>query len=499
MFWEDTNAQEIFEDMSVNGCDSLIDIDIIFVDQVITTIEQDLCEDEELMINNTIYSVNNPNGSDTLQSIMGCDSILIIDLQFDLFGMGEFISTLCPGESIDIGSDTYDSTNLNGTTVLSNASSNGCDSIVMVDIELLGEAFSVLDQDICPGQSVTIGNDTYDENNLTGSTTLTGQANNGCDSIVDVTLNLLSAVSFDLMETICPGESISVGTDIYDENILSGSTTLVGQSVNGCDSIVNVNLELAMPLAEIEAPVLCPEDTTGELTISGVSDMSLPISVILDGVGLGSFVSFPITVSAVPGSHEIMLIDDNGCIYEEFISVDLISGLDAQVITDQLGTNQFNLSYNATFNTSSAEWISSGALSCNFCDASSIIIDQDTELTLLLVSEEGCEISQTVILNYTAPRDSMNYFIPNIISLSDISNNAFTIYSDEDVNIEEVSIYDRWGNLMYTNNKLTNPEVIWDGRMNDRLVEQGVYVYKIDLLSSDHEIIQMIGNLTIIR
>ena len=92
------------------------------------------------------------------------------------------------------------------------------------------------------GSSITIGADVYDENNPTGSTILENANSLGCDSVVNVTLVFNSLNVIEITENRCAGDGyeLTVGTDIYNEINNNGTTVL--QNVAGCDSTVNVNL-----------------------------------------------------------------------------------------------------------------------------------------------------------------------------------------------------------------------------------------------------------------
>ncbi|MGB1206708.1 MAG: GEVED domain-containing protein, partial [Chitinophagales bacterium] len=85
----------------------------------------------------------------------------------------------------------------------------------------------------------------YSESMPMGTTTL--QNSYGCDSIVSVILTFYDADITNIMEAHCAGigYSIMVGSDIYDENMPTGTTNLV--NMYGCDSIVNVNLAFTTP------------------------------------------------------------------------------------------------------------------------------------------------------------------------------------------------------------------------------------------------------------
>ncbi|MBP6679656.1 MAG: gliding motility-associated C-terminal domain-containing protein, partial [Saprospiraceae bacterium] len=70
-------------------------------------------------------------------------------------------------------------------------------------------------------------------------------------------------------------------------------------------------------------------------------------------------------------------------------------------------------------------------------------------------------------------------FIPNVFSPNgDNVNDVFTIYSGSDLVIanSKGTIYDRWGNLVYSSNALP---FTWDGFFNGDIMMPGVYAYVI--------------------
>ena len=71
--------------------------------------------------------------------------------------------------------------------------------------------------------------------------------------------------------------------------------------------------------------------------------------------------------------------------------------------------------------------------------------------------------------------------MPNVISPNDDNiNDIFTIYTGAAVEIISISgsIYDRWGNLVFSSNE--NP-FAWNGKFKDENVNPGVYVYALNI------------------
>lgn len=144
--------------------------------------------------------------------------------------------TICPGQSINVGASTYSITGIY-TDVLTSIM-NSSDSIVTTNLTVLPETNFSQSPSICSGQTFTVGSNVYDS---TGAfmdvfTSLI----TGCDSIVTTNLTVLYSSSATTTQTLtlCAGESLTVGDDIYTSSGMY-SYSFVG---GGCDSTVNTNL-----------------------------------------------------------------------------------------------------------------------------------------------------------------------------------------------------------------------------------------------------------------
>ena len=91
-------------------------------------------------------------------------------------------------------------------------------------------------ESICDGESYTVGTTDY---TTTGVFTNILDASTGCDSIVELDLTVIPIPETFLVEEICQGETFLVGTSSYDSN---GDFTDVLVAASGCDSIVHLDL-----------------------------------------------------------------------------------------------------------------------------------------------------------------------------------------------------------------------------------------------------------------
>ena len=86
------------------------------------------------------------------------------------------------------------------------------------------------------------------------------------------------------------------------------------------------------------------------------------------------------------------------------------------------------------------------------------------------------------MLNFTiTPRF---FFIPNVFSPNrDGLNDTFEFFASESVEITEVQVYSRWGELV-----LEGPNIVgWDFTFSNQDLPQGVYVYLIKYRENEVE------------
>lgn len=107
--------------------------------------------------------------------------------------------------------------------------------------------------------------------------------------------------------------------------------------------------------------------------------------------------------------------------------------------------------------------------------------------TIQLKTSDGCDSLVTLQLSEI----DFEIRIPNIFCPSIPGDDKFTVYIDAaSVQVvNQFSIYDRWGNLVFNQTGMipNQPELGWDGRMNNKLATPGVYTVFIQATFNDGE------------
>ena len=135
-----------------------------------------------------------------------------------------------------IDGNTYTSNNNYATFTLSG--SNGCDSVITLDLTILNSTSSTDPQTAC-GSFTWIDGNTYTSNNNSATFTLSGS--NGCDSVITLDLTILNSTSSTDPQTAC-GSFTWIDGNTYTSNNNYATYTLSGS--NGCDSVVTLDLTI---------------------------------------------------------------------------------------------------------------------------------------------------------------------------------------------------------------------------------------------------------------
>ena len=270
-----------------NGCDSLVNINLTFGNQISDTLLYVGCINDGFSIskNNTIYNEQNPTGTELLSSLNGCDTLLLISLQFE----DPYIDTLqyegCEndGYSITINNTRYDYQNPVGVEVLPHAST-GCDSTIYINLSFGRSGSDSVSYSGCAGDgySVLVNGMRYDEQNSVGIERIA--TSSVCDSTVYVNLRYQTAYS----DTFYYEGCVNDGFEMLVNNTLYNELNPVGTEIlftgAACDSTIYVNFNyrpcsLGAELCPLFVPTaFTPNDDGTNEYFEVVYDRSCPLS-----------------------------------------------------------------------------------------------------------------------------------------------------------------------------------------------------------------------------
>jgi gliding motility-associated-like protein len=117
------------------------------------------------------------------------------------------------------------------------------------------------------------------------------------------------------------------------------------------------------------------------------------------------------------------------------------------------------------------------------------------QVKLLVTNTYGC--TDTVSASLTIGPD-FSFYVPNAFTPNGDGVNDGFIGKGEGIQDFEMSIYNRWGETLYRTQNLNEP---WDGTAKFRTVQcqQDVYVYKIRIRTIFGEMMDYVGDVTLVR
>lgn len=215
------------------GCDSFIILNLSINDPV-DSIAANVCYGETYMVGNQNFGTTGIHDV-LLTSYLGCDSTVVLDLNVEAENLTTLVETICEGDSYMLGDSLYAQANIYQHDYIS---STGCDSTVILDLSVIPTIQTTLIETVCFGETYTVGTSTF---NASGTYMETLTAASGCDSVVTLNLTVRNEILTNLQEDICAGENFTVGTQSFNT---TGMHQVILTSVTGCDSTVNLDLNV---------------------------------------------------------------------------------------------------------------------------------------------------------------------------------------------------------------------------------------------------------------
>lgn len=235
---------------TIHGCDSIYTLNLVVNPPLSSTISAFICDGEDYTVGSSVLSATGVY-TVSLQNMAGCDSIVTLNLTV-ILPATTVNAEICSGDSYLIGNSTF---SVPGTYTINLLNQNGCDSTVTLNLSELPNSSSTINAEICSGESYQVGSNVF---STSGTYTAVLQSVNGCDSTVTLNLQVLP-LSFSLINAvICPGEIYSFNGIDYS---VSGTYSAVLTSVNGCDSMVTLNLTVLSVSSSVTNASICPGDT----------------------------------------------------------------------------------------------------------------------------------------------------------------------------------------------------------------------------------------------
>jgi sulfur transfer protein SufE/uncharacterized protein YceK len=236
---------EVFQ--SVHGCDSTVVLTLTVNPTYNETDKATICQGEEFIFG-TQTLTESGEFTEVFQSVLGCDSTVVLTLTVNPTYHITVDESICEGETFTFNGVDYTET---GKYVHHLETILGCDSIVTLDLSVHPVYNEVASAAICEGDEYIFGMQTLTE---AGEFTEVFQSVHGCDSTVVLTLTVNPVYNIEVEHAICQGDEYIFGTQTLTD---AGEYTEVFQSVHGCDSTVVLTLTVLPPYNEVASVAIC--------------------------------------------------------------------------------------------------------------------------------------------------------------------------------------------------------------------------------------------------
>ena len=247
---------------AVGGCDSVINTNLTILNDKVGAVSGNLCAEDTIMVNNVAYHGGNLTGTEVITGVGAfmCDSTVTINLTGLTALVGSVTDTICNEGSVTVNGTVYDQATPSGTEVFANIGADNCDSTVTVNLHVLPAITGTVNTTICFQDTVMVNGTPYWSGSPNGTETFAGVGHGSfsCDSVVTVMLNVLPDNVVNISPVLCNGDSITVGTSVY--NVAGNySDTLVDAA--GCDSTVNTNLSFVTAYTVNNVFTICSHES----------------------------------------------------------------------------------------------------------------------------------------------------------------------------------------------------------------------------------------------
>ncbi|MBK7696520.1 MAG: gliding motility-associated C-terminal domain-containing protein [Saprospiraceae bacterium] len=472
---------------SANGCDSILRLDLKILTSTKIIESKTSCNSWYWPVTGLVY-VNSGTYTATLKNQEGCDSNITLDLHINpSYKFTEKVS-ICDSYLWKVTGKMYTKS---GRYIDTLFTSTGCDSIHILDLEILSSEKTKEYQTSCDSWYWPVNQKIY---NSSGTYTESFTTLSGCDSIH--VLELIIKPSDQITDTLskCGSYLWPVDGVVYTK---SGEYKKLFMNADGCDSIFVLNLSILNNSSSRASVSACSRykwevngqtfEKSGTYSWSTVNTQGCDSTIYLD---LAIYPEYKNEDTARACGNFFwpvsgMNYEQSGTYYKKLQS---LYGCDSTYIINLKVDPEFIL-YDTVTNLENYFW-----------PVNNEYYHESGQYQEWFHTVEGCDSLRILIL--TILRRG-NVYVPNVFSPNgDGINDRVTVFSSPEVKkIDRFRIYDRWGELLFQQSVFPpNDEFFgWDGTLLGKLVNPGVFVYHVEWTDQAGDKHMEKGDLTLLR
>ena len=255
-------------------------------------------------IDNVTYTASNNTATHTIigGATSGCDSVVTLNLTINNSATGTDVQTACNSYTW-MDNNTYTSSNNTATHTIVGGAANGCDSVVTLNLTINNSATGTDVQTACNSYT-WIDNNTYTTSNNTATYTIVGGATNGCDSVVTLDLTIT---------TVDNSTTLNVNTISANQNSASyqwldcdnGNAIISGATAQNFTPTVTGNYAVEVTLGSCVDTSTCTNVIITNIDEVGMENINIYPNPTKDDINvelpLNEFTSVEVKIYSVTG------------------------------------------------------------------------------------------------------------------------------------------------------------------------------------------------------
>ena len=142
-------------------------------------------------------------------------------------------------------------------------------------------------------------------------------------------------------------------------------------------------------------------------------------------------------------------------------------------------------------------WEPGDTTTCGDCPRLTVRPLETSWYTVTVTDSEGCSASDRVQIVLEP-----NVFVPNVFApASETGNHRFTIFSKENLPVNWLRVYDRWGSLLFERNNIVTNDLSdgWDGTCRGQDLLSGVFIFMAEIEYAPGRKLFLKGDVTLVR
>jgi len=286
-----------------NACTSVQSVTITEPAIITGTDVQTACN-SYTWIDNVTYTASNNTATHTIVNgaANGCDSVVTLNLTINNSATGTDVQTACNSYTW-MDNNTYTSSNNTATHTIVGGAANGCDSVVTLNLTINNSATGTDVQTACNSYT-WIDNNTYTTSNNTATYTIVGGATNGCDSVVTLDLTIT---------TVDNSTTLNVNTISANQNSASyqwldcdnGNAIISGATAQNFTPTVTGNYAVEVTLGSCVDTSTCTNVIITNIDEVGMENINIYPNPTKDDINvelpLNEFTSVEVKIYSVTG------------------------------------------------------------------------------------------------------------------------------------------------------------------------------------------------------